>query len=105
MSQKRQFFRRKYLKIITSVPAHGHVTQGAGPSGEASTRVRKSVTVAVKASGQLVTSVAGVTPPPAVAPVDRVTRSVCEKIAQNVAQPLFCQNEYVRCRKLCDNYT
>jgi hypothetical protein len=24
-----------------------------------------------------------------------VTRGVCEKVAQNVAQPIFCQNEYI----------
>jgi hypothetical protein len=25
----------------------------------------------------------------------RVTRGVCEKVAQNIAQPIFCQNEYI----------
>jgi hypothetical protein len=25
----------------------------------------------------------------------RVTRCVCEKVVQNVAQPVFCQNKYV----------
>jgi hypothetical protein len=26
--------------------------------------------------------------------VHRVTRYVCEKVAQNVGQPIFCQNKY-----------